>query len=257
MFLVTLTPLKDGVSSEDNEELPLIQLHSHPPSYQSVSPNITDEVRLGRNGQTKLVDADLPRRLASVRVTEGGELKLSMYKGPNEHTAHLNGVKITSQYVSLQNGAILALLEGNRCQYRVSIIEDMRMGGTVDAISDSAVSSTTLSAAATICSLAKALEPASSVAAAAAANNNNNNNKTDDTRQRAMQQVCEELLCPVCMDILVDTVALNPCGHLFCSSCRQPPRSLCPTCRIPAFGAMPLKSVDGVILHMVKGGKCS
>jgi hypothetical protein len=253
MFLVTLTPLKDGESLEDNEEFPLIQLHSHPPSYQSVSPNITDEVRLGRNGQTKLVDADLPRRLASVRITEGGELQLSMYKGANEHTVHLNGVKITSQFVSLHDGEILALLEGNRCQYRVSIIKDMRIGGTVDATSDSAVSSTTLSAAATICSLAKAVEPASSVAAAAAAAIN----KTEDTRQRAMQHVCEELLCPVCMDILVHTVALNPCGHLFCSSCRQPPRSLCPTCRTPAFGAMPLKSIDGVILHMVKGGKCS
>jgi hypothetical protein len=245
MFLVTLTPLKNGEPpADDDQELPAIQLHSHPLSLQASSLNAaTNEVRLGRNGLTKLVDAGLPRRLASVRVTEGGEITLTLSKRPEEHTVHLNGERITSQSVPLLSGSILALLDGNKCQYRVSILEDTTttqpaslMGSTLLASSSSTTS---------------ALSTAPALPAAAT----DANKDTDDIRHRRIHQVCEELLCPVCMDILVQTVALNPCGHLFCSSCRHGPVSLCPTCRTPAFGAMPLKSIDGVILHMVKGGE--
>lgn len=242
MFLVTLSPLKNGEPpADDDQELPAIQLHSHPLSYQASSLTATNEVRLGRNGLTKLVDTRLPRSLASVRVTEGGEMTLSLLKRPEEHSVHLNGERITSLSVPLLNGSILALLDGNKCQYRISIVED---NGTQPT---SKMGSSTL--------LVSSSTPSIRSSAPASAITTTTNQESDGIRHRRIHQVCEELLCPVCMDILVQTVALNPCGHLFCSSCRQGPVSFCPTCRTPAFGAMPLKSIDSIILHMVKGGE--
>jgi hypothetical protein len=163
-------------------------------------------------------------------------MTLSLLKRPEEHIVHLNGERISSLSVPLLNGSILALLDGNKCQYRISIVEDngiqpaSQMGSSTLLVSSSTPS-------------VHSSAPVST------------NPEIDDIRHRRLHQVCEELLCPVCMDILVQTVALNPCGHLFCSSCRQGPVSFCPTCRTPAFGAMPLKSIDSVILHMVKGGE--
>ena len=222
MFLLTLTPLEDG-SNGVNPMLPVIQLHSHPSSRNY---SISDEVRLGRKGWTKITDADLPRKLMTVKIDEGGSISLTLHKDSKEHSASLNGAKIeTREPLSLKDGAILSLLGCNRYQYRLSLKEDTIVETSTLPVQVEATTTTTTT-----------------------------NTVTERRLMPGLQQACEELMCPVCMDILNATIALNPCGHLFCSSCRQT-SGICPTCRTPSLGSLRLKTVDSLILQMVKMGK--
>ena len=124
MFLLTLTPLKDGGDGV-NVMLPVIQLHSHPSSKMY---SIDNKVRLGRNKYTKITDANLPRKLLTVEIDQRGKITLTLHMDFDEHSALLNGEKIgnpeTKNSLSLKDGAILSLLGGNRYKYRLSLRED-------------------------------------------------------------------------------------------------------------------------------------
>ena len=203
--------------------LPVIQLHSHPSSRNY---NISNEVRLGRKGWTTITDADLPRKLMTVKIDVEGSISLILHKDSKEHSASLNGVKIeTCEPLSLKDGAILSLLGSNRYQYRLSIKEDTIVETSTLPVQVEATTTTTTT-----------------------------HTVAERRLMPGLQQACEELMCPVCMDILNATVALNPCGHLFCSSCRQT-SAFCPTCRTPSLGSLRLKAVDSLILQMVKTGR--
>jgi hypothetical protein len=40
-----------------------------------------------------------------------------------------------------------------------------------------------------------------------------------DVAQKAVSNLCDEIKCPICMEIYVESHASNPCGHLFCGKC--------------------------------------
>jgi len=254
MFLVTLTPLAEDGSSTSHPELPIIQVHSHPMTYQKQLPNITNAVRLGRNARTKISDISLSRNIASLWLTETGEMKLLMHKLPEEHTVSLDGSKINvrkNEFLMLKNGCEIALLDG-KYRYRISL---ENLGSDNNRARST---STSLPAAATTRS---AITPSPTQLAGATSSTCTTATSSSAcvldekavVKERTLKQMREELMCPVCMDILVNTVALNPCGHLFCSTCVQVAWP-CPTCRTVASGTVAVKQVDGVTLQMVKGG---
>jgi len=70
---------------------------------------------------------------------------------------------------------------------------------------------------------------------------------------QAQEQMREEMICGICMEILVGTTAFHPCGHLFCKSCSLA-LDRCPSCRKNIRSRLPMKQVDGLILNMVKLG---
>jgi hypothetical protein len=220
MFFLTLTPLKDG-GEEVNPELPVIKLHSHPSSKNY---SISNEVKLGRKGCTKITNRSLPRKLLTLKINKEGRITLTVHKDFKRHTASMNGAKIggpDEKPLSLTNGAILSLLEGNRYQYRISLKED------------TATKTKTLSI------------PNKRTAATS----------TDATYdQQTRLQACEELMCSICMDILCHTVAMNPCGHLFCGGCIRTTEK-CYTCRTETWSTTRIFTLDSHILNMVKTGK--
>lgn len=69
----------------------------------------------------------------------------------------------------------------------------------------------------------------------------------------------ENIQCPVCLDVLVDAVILNPCGHTFCRSCRDADRNtdVCPTCRTKVQSDTPNRFANNVIWDMVQHGSLS
>ena len=221
MFLLTLTPLKDGGDGV-NVMLPVIQLHSHPSSKMY---SIDNKVRLGRNRYTMITDANLPRKLLTVEIDQRGKITLTLHMDFDEHSALLNGEKIgnpeAKNSLSLKDGAILSLLGDNRYQYRLSLREDTVIETRTLEMRNKRTAATTTVAVA---------------------------------EQQSKIQACEELMCPICWEILCDTVALDPCGHLFCMTCIKTTQK-CSYCKTNTRGAMRIKTIDSHILKMVKIGK--
>lgn len=56
-----------------------------------------------------------------------------------------------------------------------------------------------------------------------------------------LSEVNEDLLCPVCLDILHEPFRVDPCGHVFCEPClrrlgqKNPMSCTCPLCRTKIF----------------------
>ena len=56
-----------------------------------------------------------------------------------------------------------------------------------------------------------------------------------------LSEVHEDLLCPVCLDILHEPFKVDPCGHVFCEPClrrlgqKNPMNCTCPLCRQKIF----------------------
>lgn len=220
MFLLTLTPLEDG-GNKVNPALPVIELHSHPSSKNNT---FTNEVKLGRKGCTKITDRSLPRKLLTLKINKAGEITLTLHKDFKKHSASIDGAKIGApdqKPLSLTNGAILSLLQGNRYQYRISLTED-----SITKIKTLSIPEKRTAATLT--------------------------NTIDD--HQARRQACEELMCPICMEILCHTVAMNPCGHLFCAGCLKTTEK-CYTCRTETWTTTRIFTMDSHILKMVKTGK--
>ena len=235
---MTLTPLGDnGFPSHC-----LIQLHSHPSTYQQQSPNITDSVTLGRNSSTNIQDVCFSRNLLKVWITQDGQMKLSINPEARKISVTVNGKTIGNEIAFLHQDDVLAL--HGKYRYQISLQElpgkKEETEITKPSMTMTAMTTTTIVTQSIEFSLEeKNWEPSA--------------NGTNEVKQHALQQVCHALLCSVCMDIMVHTVAFNPCGHLFCSSCVQP-KTPCPTCRVDVMSVSSSKRIDEVILHLVKSG---
>lgn len=59
----------------------------------------------------------------------------------------------------------------------------------------------------------------------------------------------EELYCPVCLEIMAQSVTLIPCGHTFCNSCV---RTECPTCRATCPNRVTCRSLNNLIATWVQ-----
>lgn len=62
--------------------------------------------------------------------------------------------------------------------------------------------------------------------------------------------IAEEVMCSVCMEILVDSTAIVPCGHVFCKGCISS-MSICPNCRLAFRQTIAIKAMDSLIAKLV------
>jgi hypothetical protein len=66
----------------------------------------------------------------------------------------------------------------------------------------------------------------------------------------ALQEASEEVMCAVCMEIIVEATAVVPCGHTYCGACLHS-LSECPNCRLAVTQTIPLKGMDNLIHKLV------
>ena len=56
-----------------------------------------------------------------------------------------------------------------------------------------------------------------------------------------LSELCDDLICPVCLDMLHEPFQVDPCGHVFCEPClrrlgqKNPMNCTCPMCRTKIF----------------------
>eukprot|EP00587_Corethron_hystrix_P009200 CAMPEP_0113316036 /NCGR_PEP_ID=MMETSP0010_2-20120614/11458_1 /TAXON_ID=216773 ORGANISM="Corethron hystrix, Strain 308" /NCGR_SAMPLE_ID=MMETSP0010_2 /ASSEMBLY_ACC=CAM_ASM_000155 /LENGTH=365 /DNA_ID=CAMNT_0000172643 /DNA_START=24 /DNA_END=1122 /DNA_ORIENTATION=+ /assembly_acc=CAM_ASM_000155 len=85
------------------------------------------------------------------------------------------------------------------------------------------------------------------------------------------QNMAQEMICSICMEIIVDATSTAPCGHMYCEKCigsvvqkstmsankynrRNLPHIPCPMCRVNVNSLVRHQTTDNVILSMVKLG---
>jgi len=232
--IVSLVPLNE--CGPESPQLRIIRLQcsqdlSNGLEPETEKPNYPSEVFLGRNQQTLIRDCGLSRQICKV-IVERDELsasscsvkvKLQMQKPPGLHCITVNGKPVTlerGEFILLHDGYVIGVKQ-YQYLYRVSISTS---------------------------------EPSPVVPI------NNDLPSIDSPPKRltqrqvqAQEQMREEMICGICMEILVGTTAFHPCGHLFCKSCSLA-LDRCPSCRKNIRSRLPMKQVDGLILNMVKLG---
>ena len=84
-----------------------------------------------------------------------------------------------------------------------------------------------------------------------------------DIARKAASNLCDEIKCPICMEIYVESHASNPCGHLFCGTCVRdwigdfdPKERLnqpieCPSCRMPINSFTLVRQYDSMIWNLL------
>lgn len=69
-----------------------------------------------------------------------------------------------------------------------------------------------------------------------------------------LQEASEEVVCAVCMEIIVEATAVVPCGHTYCGACLNS-LTECPNCRLAVTQTTPLKGMDSLIHKLVLSQK--
>jgi hypothetical protein len=194
-----------------------------------------DFVTLGRNKTTMIGLDILSRQLCRVRASSNNRKLLLKLMKP-VHSLHVNQSKVqTRDPVVLKDGDIISLV-GEDYAYRVHypVQEEPALVTDEEA-------------------------PSQQSAAATAA----------PQQPQQESEVAEEITCPICLDILVQSTALA-CGHVFCRVCldgggnaiHSAPNALhhsgvvrdCPVCRQRGRGAIALKQMDNLVWKLIKQG---
>jgi hypothetical protein len=275
--VISLTPLNER--GPESPTLPIIYLQASSGTSSSTGADAApegylDHVIMGRNRFTSIQDVSLSRKVCRITVEassssssngahqvspssqrqSGGQstqqsspddfkLKLQMLKKTGDHFVTLNGELVTmgtgaSTFVELKDGDVLGLQQ-HKLLYRISTAACSAVGAR----------STTEG------SPANHTPSNDEMKSANAAIGGDQAGKTMSALQRqAHDQIREEMMCSICIEIMVCATALQPCGHMFCKNCTLPLEK-CPTCRRNLYGRMPMKQVDGMILNHVKIGK--
>ena len=188
-------------------------------------------INLGRNGHTNIKDLSMSRKLGRLqwnRDGKGNVLTIMAIAGASGRIL-VNDALLGTKPIPLKTGASITLQSAGTVvyRYRLEITNGLQdengkteeeMGET---IKPSAVSDTPT---------------------AAASSNVSSNSST------------EEFSCPICLDILVDSVTIVPCGHHFCKSCLEPLIRECPTCRMHVQSKpFPSRSLDHAIALLIDG----
>jgi hypothetical protein len=77
--------------------------------------------------------------------------------------------------------------------------------------------------------------------------------ETVESSAAIFTETSEECMCAVCMEIMVQSTAVVPCGHLYCKECLVGITE-CPNCRLAIQSTLPVKTMDNVIEKLVKSG---
>ena len=72
----------------------------------------------------------------------------------------------------------------------------------------------------------------------------------DDVNFAVLKESSEECMCAICFEIIVESTAVVPCGHVYCRDCLQGVKE-CPNCRLHIQSKLPIKSMDHVIHKLV------
>jgi hypothetical protein len=186
---------------------------------------MTDEfLALGRNGITKILNAQMSRRLAKVQWTWDGKQQVPTLTihavGGSQGTTRVNQTIVASDKpLILQDGDLISLESPDEStfDYHVQIT-----------LADSpAVDMSTHETAAQEVSSSSSSSPAH------------------------MEHI-QEFTCAICLEIMVEPVTAVPCGHSFCKECLATSVQQCPTC-CTAFQCQPFlsRSLDHAIALLV------
>jgi hypothetical protein len=198
-----------------------------------------NDICLGRNANTGIADLRVHRKLARLRLFPQGRVFLHVDPGDKHHsTITINGndpqwkrfLSTEGVMVELYHGDLIAL-DGRddsmplRYSYKVWIeketaVEDLEEVEPKYENAQLAVGAAVASAAPSAASACKSLG--------------------------------EEFMCPLCMDVQVQSRLLVPCGHSFCHGCVTPSPATCPICRGPVQSQTPNLILDNVIWKMME-----
>eukprot|EP00978_Attheya_sp_CCMP212_P005146 scaffold11365_cov43-Attheya_sp.AAC.1 len=212
--------------------------------------NLTKE--LGRNHSTRIVDLSVSRKLCEITFipknsSSASTAALRVHKPPSEHNVYLEGTKLVSQNpVPLEDGMTIYLDE-NRYGYLVRL---------EDSISEEKATVVT----------PRSNDSVTAEEGTQREEGNENDSNVMDVRKVAAKEMGEEVMCAVCMDIMVKAKLAVPCGHVFCGECadslvtdrrRQQQMTTCPNCRNPISSVTPLKTLDNLVWGMCLQGTFS
>lgn len=68
----------------------------------------------------------------------------------------------------------------------------------------------------------------------------------------------QELICSICLEIIVESTVINPCGHVYCFSCIEHYRRRyddCPNCRCSIQSLIRVQYTDNIIYDLIKKGE--
>jgi len=184
-------------------------------------------VTLGKNATTMIADSNLKRKCVSVTLLPNSN-ELRLEKAVPQQVS-VNGQLVEGDGYQLQEGDILSL-HGTEIAYEFKVIAE---GG----------------------SLAKKKEPEASATVQKPSSDCNGNTATLASSSASLQQqqynshISDEFSCAFCLELLVQTTTIVPCGHSFCLGCLEQVNE-CPTCRGAVQTTVPCRSMDNVIAAM-------
>lgn len=215
------------------------------PPIVTVKSNDPSPTYVGRNALTQIKNSNVSRQLCSVEVSNTGAMSVLMRKPQESHQVSLDGVRITAPMgvkTPLYAGSTLSLFN-HSYSYHIKLSDD------VETIMRSSNASNI------------------NTSAAARVTESENEDFDSDSLPKSMDKVSrnlkssmiDEMVCSICLGIIWQTTAVNPCGHLYCKACIEDCKRCgdgkCPKCRIDIKGTLALPPKDRIIFCMIRAGE--
>jgi len=241
-----------------------------------------EKVELGRGQLTKLYDTVISRRVCSVefldpqnvsknsnkrKTSKGSDDEgkdsyeavpiLRIHKEPDKHKVAINGIKVSvnmGDYVILNDKDILSIHLGRPFQYKISVNRQLRVP-----ICDTRKRRTISEA----CQVVMPKAPLLGHTFPSVMHIPTEPHGNQSVAEKAMSNLSDEIKCPICMDIYVESHASNPCGHMFCGPCvrdwignNDPKDRLkcpieCPSCRCSIRSFTQVRQYDSMIWNLL------
>ena len=191
---------------------------------------------------------------------------IKMRKSERQHLVHLDGNMIDlpiNRQFRVQDGSILSLYGATGFAYRISIESNGAViNRAVSSVASKKRGADELTAAATV---------SESSSSSSSRESDAKRHKHSGVLQEAHSLIENSTECPLCLGILVKTVAVHPCGHNFCEECAKTHLASincpdcadggssglptqCPSCRGGIEGFTRNRSVDTMIWAVALNG---
>lgn len=187
-------------------------------------------ITLGKNATTQIADAGLKRKCVSLQIFSGtNQLRMTR--------AIAQQVSVNGELVQGEDGVVLLVagdilgLHSPEVAYEFKVVVDQ---GTLTKTEKKEDTPASVSQDEEDFNLGASTSNAAEAAATA----------------QHKSAIADEFSCAYCLEILVRTTTLVPCGHSFCRGCVENQKE-CPTCRGAVQTTVHCRSLDNVIATMV------
>ncbi len=185
-----------------------------------------EKIALGRNGITKIDDPHMNRREGTLTVLENGKMAVTDAK-----RILINGTALTAgSTTTLRDGDKISIMD-DRYSFLVRYKSERKAADVPQANISPRRRSRQQATDVTEEEPAALAAPASEAFPASFS---------------LPKALVEELYCPLCLELQVEPVAIDPCGHSFCKVCSTKVTQ-CPNCRVDIKGRYPNVSFANII----------